>query len=366
MKRLILLALLLLNIVFAYAKEETIPVLIRASSNASKDIDDGDFVKLFNEVVYNEIINNRIVLWDSHSKDIYLMGSTLQDIERNSKTSFKDQKFVYIFENWKRSTREIQATTIGFMFTNKTAAGEDVSYGYIEYKDISSVLQKIKLGVAADGNHNQTLALLLNTKKFNFDILQFAGQPVKSSIDSEKIKQEYIGNLGFNTTLFASSEPQKMVSYFIERSVKLDDELAQNGDLFLDALEIYLLNHLDKIAELGNIDIANLSAPDIKVNRCEVREIWRKGAGSKIIFAPMELIIHINETPLNPINEQRIASYKIEFQGTDLFTFLKGKKFNYIVSSINGQKISRSQAFFYQRALFEANWSNLTGFVKDL
>lgn len=366
MKRFFLLVLLGVNLSAALAKEEVIPVLIRASSNQSKEIEDGDFVKLFNEVVYNEIINNRIVLWDSHNKDIYLMGSTLQDIERNSKTSFKDQKFVYIFENWKRSSREIQATTIGFMFTNKTATGEDVSYGYIEYKDISSLLQNVKLGVAADGNYNQTLALLLNTKKFNFDILQFAGQAVKSNIDSDKLKQEYIGNLGFNATLFASSEPQKLVSYLIERSVKLDDELAQNGDLFLDALEIYLINHLDKIAELGNIDIANLSAPDIKVNRCEVREVWRKGGSGKIVFAPMELIIHINETPLNPINEQRIASYKIQFQGTDLFTFLRGKKFNYIISSINGQKISRSQAFFFQRALFEANWSNLTGFVKDL
>ncbi len=351
--------------VSAKGKDDPIPVLIRASAANVVGIEDGDFVSLFNDVVYNEIINNRVKLWDSFSKEIQLSGVTLQEIERNSSALFKEQKYIYVFENWKRTSKEIQSTTLGFLFTTKSKTGEDVSFGYVEYNELSAALQKVKLGVSADGYYNQTLALLLNTKKFAFDIIQFGGEVIKSSEDNDRIKAEFIGKLGFNVVLFNASEPQKMITYTIERSVQLNDELAENSTVFLDAIELYLINHPDKIAEFGNEELANKSIVDLKVNRVEIKELWVRN-GDKLVYSPQQLVIYLNETPMKPMSNTRLQALSISFQGTDVFTYLKKKNFNFIINAINGQRISRSQSFFYLRALQEGDWRAINEYVKNM
>jgi hypothetical protein len=88
--------------------------------------------------------------------------------------------------------------------------------------------------------------------------------------------------------------------------------------------------------------------------------------GDKLAYSPQQLVIYLNETPMKPISNTRLQAINISFQGADVFSYLKKKNFNFIINAINGQRISRSQSFFYLRALQEGDWRAINEYVKNM
>src|SRR5687767_11258832 len=97
---------------FAYADD--IPVLLLLKRTEQVDTSGCNFVEQVTQLVYKEIIENRIRLWDSPQKEIQITGSTLKEIEKNSSVSFLNQETIFMYEIWENNRKEIVTNTLGF------------------------------------------------------------------------------------------------------------------------------------------------------------------------------------------------------------------------------------------------------------
>ena len=77
MKRLLLFLLVFTGLNVSKAAEEAVPVMLMIKSSEQSDTSGCNFVEELTELIYNEIINKRVILWDSRSKEIALTPATL-------------------------------------------------------------------------------------------------------------------------------------------------------------------------------------------------------------------------------------------------------------------------------------------------
>jgi hypothetical protein len=99
------------------------------------------------------------------------------------------------------------------------------------------------------------------------------------------------------------------------------------------------------------------------VNRIEVREIWKK-PGIEVMYDPVSLVIYVNDSALNEMPYRDLMRFDITMLEKNWIEVIREKNFNYVIRRINSQDIPRSDAYLYQKALLEADWSHLTAFVR--
>ncbi|MEO8148239.1 MAG: hypothetical protein ABI723_11400 [Bacteroidia bacterium] len=340
-----------------FATNEAIPVLLRVAS-ARQDMSRGyNFVEQLDVLVYKEIIEGRARLWDSPKKEIQISAASLKDIEKSSGTLFAQQPYIFVYENWTKAATEIQTTTIGFSFLNKNQKGEDVAYGFVEFDDLSEALLKNILSVNADGNCNQLMAYSLHAKQFDFNIVQFNGEPVTDDISSEKIKKEFISGFGFNTTLFPQQLQVKCVTYILEHPATIEDAQSKYTNDIINAVQDFLVEHAVTFSDWGSGQLKDVEKPtDIEVTKIEVSEIWNKHAGN-ITMQLKQIIIYVKGQPLNALSQDDIVNADIECNSKELTEILKEKKMLYYISQVNDQKIERINTFQFLKALKQDDWN---------
>jgi hypothetical protein len=135
MKRLLLLLLIFTAFTSTRVLAEAVPVLLMVKSSEQSDTSGCNFVEELTELIYNEIINKKVTLWDSQSKEIPISPSTLVQIEKNSRVSFRKLETVFIYELWEAGKKEVTTRTLGFSFTHRGEQG-DVSLGYVVFLDV--------------------------------------------------------------------------------------------------------------------------------------------------------------------------------------------------------------------------------------
>jgi len=341
-----------------------IPVILRVSAADQSDTLGCNFVRELTRITYDAIVTGKAKVWSSPAKEIQITSESLQEIERTSGTLFTEQEVVYIYEYWTNLNKELKSTTTGFLFSNKTKLGEDIEYGYVEMADLQEYFMRERVIANANANFNANLAGFLYSKSFNYHFLQFAGKVIDNVNDSKKIRDEYIGLLRFNQNAFSRNEvPQKMVKWSLESGTDLSKEKTANGNAFLQAIEKFLRANEEVFFNLGGDQIQNhVQKGKWKVNRVEVHELWKKING-EIMFDPTEITIYINDKPLTPVAYKDMFKMDVKVNDLHWLDVMRVKNFNYVIRAINQQDITRSDAFSYQKALWEAEWNKLTVYV---
>lgn len=353
--------LLFLLTLLSFVSRAQIPVILRVTRADQSDTLGCNFVNELTRVTYDAIVNGKARLWNSPGKEIQILGSSLQEIERSSGTLFTDQEVVFIYEYWSNQNGELKSTTTGFLFANKTRIGEDVEYGYVEFLDLQEYFMRERVMTNANGNFNANLASYIQSKNYNYHFLQFAGKVIDNVTDSKKIRDEYIGMLKFNQSAFSRNEvPQKMVTWTLDISTDTGKEKLVNGNIFLSTIEKFLRSNEEVFFNLGGDQILNhIQKGKWKVSRIEVHELWKKING-EVMYDPTEIIIYINDKPLSPIPYRDMMKYDIKVADLHWLDVIRVKNFVYVIRSINTQEIPRSEAYAYQKALMEAEWNKVS------
>lgn len=338
-----------------------IPVILRVSRTEQSDTLGCNFVNELTRITYDAIVNGKARLWNSPQKEIQIMGSSLQEIERASGTSFMDQEVVFIYEYWSNLNADLKSTTNGFLFANKTKTGEDVEYGYVEYLDLQEYFMRERVLTNANGNFNANLAGYIQSKNYNYNFLQFAGKVIDNITDSRKIRDEFIGQLRFNQSAFARNEvPQKMVVWTLDYSTETANEKFASGNLLLSTIDKFLRSNEEVFFNLGGDQIlTHFQKGKWKVSKLEVHELWKKING-EIMFDPTEVTIFINDKPLTVIPFRDMLKMDVKVGDLHWLDVIRTKNFNYVIRSINNQTLVRSESYSYQKALLEAEWNKLS------
>lgn len=351
---------------FTKAVDAQIPVILRVTSAEQSDTNGYNFVKELTRISHDAIMSGKTRLWNSAAKDFQLLPQSLSSIEKSSGVSFKDQEVIFIYEYWTNAGSELKSTTTGFLFSGKSARGEDVEFGYIEYQDLQSVFVQERVRSNVNGNFNTSMENLLLSKKFNYQFLQFAGKVIDNVSDSRKIREEYIGSRRFNPGAFAQNEvPQKMVVWTLDYSPDQSMKKSAEGNRLLIALQDYLRENEEVFYNLGGDKIpAAHTKAKWRVTRIEVEELWKK-INEEVLFDPLMLTLYVNDSALTTIPYRDLIKMDVKVEEIQLMDFLRLKSFNFVIRKINQDEILRSESYLYAKALTEAEWNKVSWWVNN-
>lgn len=343
---------------------DIVPVLLRVPKTDQPDTLGCNFNEQVTALVYDEIINGRVKLWDAPAKEIQITGSTLQELERASNTKFIDQDAFYIYENWAKMKSGINTSTIGFTFLNKNTRGEDVSYGYVDYNDLKDAFVKNKINTNANGILTINFATYLVKKMFNYNIVQFAGKAITTGGESQSIKADFIAGLEFNPSVQLPVVPDKSVTYIIDDVKNAEDQKGKNSHEIIKQIEIYLIFNEEVFFNIGGERLSNyITKNKIKVSKVECHEIWKKSEDG-IYYLPKTITIFVNDTALNTIPFSEFLDFGFEVGSKSILQAFSEKDFSFIITNINNQKIARKDSYLYYKALMTYDWKKLSEFVK--
>jgi len=342
-----------------------IPVLLRLSRAEQADTNGCNFVEQLTTIVYREIIEGRVKLWDSPSKEIQITGITLQELEKNTLTRFIDQDIIFIYELWQSNRKMLTSVTLGFNFSNKTSAGEDVAYGFVEYSALKDLFLRTRINTNANGDYTSSYAAYVNNKTYNYHIIQFNGKVITDAGESNNIKRQFIGDQRFNTATFVFNAPDRFVSYAVEPSSSFKDEKTLNSNKLIASIETYLTDNQEVFYNFGGDRILSyFQKNQLKVSRLEFTEIWKK-VNDSITTETKTMTVFVNDSALSSMNMKELSKLDIKVSQENLSEFIRRKQFNMIIMQINSEKIPRKDAFLYYKALMSADWRRLTSYVKN-
>ncbi len=343
----------------------SIPVLLRIPVADQPDTLGCNFVSEMTRMVYSLVLENKVKLWDSRSKDIQITGTTLTELERASRTEFTRPEVMYLYENWERTGAGINTQTIGFMFVNKNALGEEVSYGYVDFNDLKTFLLGFDVALNPNADDGLSLAYFLYKKRFYYNILQYGGKAITTGAESRQIRQEEIGDAEFNPAVRAPDTEVRKVRYVVDALRNPEDESGRTGNALLAALEGHLQANEEIFYNLGGDRIMNFISrkKKIRVTRLEVNETWKKKNGL-VTTETDSLVVVVNDSALQSVPFSEFLRWGIFLGDQSMYEVFRDKKFTLFVTRINATAIQRKESYLYYKALMTEDWGRLTEYVK--
>ncbi len=359
----LLLLLVITGFVLPVFAADNIPVLLMLRKSEQTDSTGCNFVEQLTGLVYKEITENRVKLWDSPQKEIQITGSTLKEIEKNSGVLFSELETVFIYETWENTRKEISSQTLGFSFVHRSSTEEEVAFGYVDYNDMKEIFLKSRINTNASGIYSSTYTTYILSKNYVYNIVQFAGKSVKTTGESEDIKKTFVKNIPFNQSLIGYYPPDKFVTYIIDTFSEATDTKTKNSKALIKAIEDFFTNNQEVFFNMGGDMIAShLQKNKLKVTRVEVNEIWHKVDG-EVTSEPKSMTIFVNDSALNEWSTHAMADLEIIVNEKSIPEFLKSKDFSFIITKINSQVIKRKDSYLYYKGLISADWNRVIEYV---
>lgn len=361
------LLMLLFSCVFFVDGFTQTPVLIRVVRGEQHDTLGCNVVSEVTALVYKQVVNGKVKLWDSPDKEIKITGLSLLEIERSSYTSFTNQEIIYVYEYWTGVGKSLKSETSGFSFSSKSKTGEEVSFGYVDFKDIQDLVFSTTVKSNANGNFNTTLAYYLNGKNYTYHIIQFGGNVIDNVTKSDQIKNDVTAGTGRfpNSSASFAEIQQKIVTWMLDVNDNSDSQKFINSRRFENAVQDFLSTNKEVYYNLGGDKIGShiSEKPKLLITKIEVKEIWKK-INDKVEYDPVSVTVYVNDTALSEILYRDMVKMDIAVGLKSWIDFIREKQFYYIVKKINTQEISPAQSFIYLKALQTYDWRRLTEFVK--
>lgn len=359
--------LFLLCCIVGFSSSAQVPVLLRVLSAEQIDTLGFDVVKEISRIAYQEIRIGKVTLWNTASKEIRILPQSLEAIEQSSGTRFEDQERIFIYEFWTRTASGIITTTTGFLFSNRNRFGEDVEYGFVDCNELQSAMISEPLRVNVNGDVRLSLWTVLQQKRYKYNLLQFAGKVIDNTTDSRQVMNTFIGSLAFNPeTDPVSPLICKDVEWSLNTIRNPEGERSKSGNALLKSIENWLRTQEDLFVSLGGYDVLNRQARSTWIlNRIDVRERWSRspaGQFSEIV----SLRFFINDSALNSLSRETLNESAIILNEQTLESIISRHEFAFVIRSINGVAIQRSESYLYQKALEQAEWNKISDFVKEM
>lgn len=341
------------------------PVVLVAKSSEQLDTTGCNVVKEVTRIIYQELSENRIKIWDSQQKDIPFTITTIQSLEKSAGMRFIDQETMFIYERWTQSKREVTTTTVGFYFAQKDKKGNETVFGYVDYADLQPVFAKTRIQSNASGNYSTTFETLLKSKHFNYQLLQLGDKVMRTANEAQENRIAFVGGRVFNESSLGYYPPDKSVTFFIDHITGGEDGASLNGVRITKLLEEYFIRNMEVYYNMGGDRItSHLNRNKIKVTQVVVNEIWRK-VGSEILYEPKSVTVFVNDSALNEINGRNIGEFEFRYGEYDLFGFIRTREFNYVITRINSEEIELQDSYLFQKGLLSTDWNKLNRYVTE-
>jgi len=309
---------------------------------------------------YSHLDSGTIEFWDSPEKKFKLKIGDLKGIEQTSGISFSNLTNVFIYETWTLQGHKFKFDLKGFSFTATSNSGDEVMYGYVEYNaKIKKQLAETTLNVNADGMYGMTLWQALMNMQYDFDVVFFNGEAIKTLQQDQKIKQHALQAKNKNTNHVKIPEA-KLVEYTVETGPSI---LSEKSLSLMKQMEGFFNDNKQEFFNYGGDNILSyLKNSPVIISQFNVSEIWTKGAA--FTYTPQRIVPYVLDIPIRPIPMQQWQDWKVKFDSTSVSEALIKKNFYYVIQKINNTSISHSQAAVFSDALEKASWDGILEYAR--
>jgi hypothetical protein len=341
--------------------EET-PVMLFLSKNDQSDSLGFNLVESLPGIVYKEIMANHVVLWDSPKMEDRIEAKTLKTIEKSSNSSFSITNSLFILEQWKIEKKSLTVKTLGFYFSAKNMQGEEVSYGFVEYKSLDSVLRTTTIPANANGSCNTTFNDVLKQKLYYYNVVQYNNKRIANLQESVNIKNEIKPLLPKKA--WSREDDCKVVKYVIEEKKDSAGNAGAMSKKLLMLFEKYFNENQEIFMNMGgDLLMGDTANYKVRVSGLQVEEYWIKN-DDHIDYSIYKATVLVNGKPLAsmPADDLQTLNFLIGFKPVN--DFIKEKEFYFRIVKINNEDIPASLAKGYLNALNNYKWNHVIEYAK--
>lgn len=342
-------------------KADIYKVTIRVNVYDQSEFTGYNFVTEFASLVYGELQDGNIVMYDTYLKENLLDFKAINALEKSSGTTFLHVQNLFIYEYWKVGKYKTKIHPVGFVFTTRSKEDQDVSYGYLDYSDIKQIMER-KLKTNVNGPMNISFNDALLAKKYHFDLIQVNNEMITNGERSEFIMQsafkgKYQPNISIDT--------RRLVLY------KVTDQCKQGEK---QPLETLLLNQISRFLRNDTTLILTYcdslkKNPELfknfRVNEILIAEIIdhnRKFIRSE----PLSIILNFNGIYFDPISFDTFKRWPILVNFRSASDIIKEKSFDYTIFRINSQELKPDDSPYYISAIKTLKWNELSILVREM
>jgi len=310
---------------------------------------------------YNQLDSGKIEFWDSPEKKFRLKIDDLKGIEKTSGISFANLSNIFIYETWTLRKHKFKFELKGFSFTTVSKKGDEVLYGYVECNSkIKRQLAETRLNVNADGMYGMTLWQALMNMQYDFDVVFFNDEPIKTLQQDQKIKLHALEPR--NKKINELKVPEaKLVEYAVETGPSM---LSEKSISLMKQMEDFFNDNKQEFFNYGGDNILSyLKNSPVIISQFNVAELWSKSSGT-VAYSPQQIIPYVVGIPLQPIALQQWQDWKVKFDSVSVNEALVKKNFYYIIQKINNTNINHTQSAIFSEAPEKANWDGILEYAR--
>jgi hypothetical protein len=164
--------------------------MLYAGNASQSDTLGYNIVNDISSVVYNNIISGAVRLWDTQKKELQILPASLQKIEKSSGVTFPRCAHLFIYESWTIEKKLSSSELLGFFFSTQDKAGQSVSFGYVDAKELPDMVLSSYVKRNPNGNEPLTISRALRCKLYYFNIVQYDGKKITETSEAMELKSK--------------------------------------------------------------------------------------------------------------------------------------------------------------------------------
>lgn len=337
------------------------PVLSHVGVSGQHDTFGFNLAMHLPDFIYEQVEAGNLTLWGSPKKQTPLNIAALKEIERSSKSKFKNCSDLFLHEFWDCSKRKLKFVVAGisFMYNSGTLRKP---YGYIDAQEAFRLLASNLMPCNPNAPADLTYWEAINSKRFHFTIVQygrrqFADKPLEAVELKNKI---FNGKRKLDPKI--PWPDSKLIVYELEDNYLVDHDYAQ---YLKKGLEKYFNKNrtLIKSHDLGNFYDSGDYKGYFQVTGLQIHETWSK-RGPLLISYVDSMVVYINNKKMRAFTGDEIRSFNLKIRFKSVIDILKEKSFKLNIISINNVLIEPKKQVLYKKGLEDYKWTQLTEYVK--
>lgn len=340
---------------FGIASFDATQIVITLKKSSQHDSIGYNLPAELTKLLHSKIMDGSLILWDGPAKEIKISTEALTSLEQSSNTLFKSSEILNIHEIWSLSKRTLDNKTTGFSFGNMTSSGA-ISYGFIDYKDIASLLDKTYIPGNANGYLNTTFREAVQGKQFNYEITQFGADDFKN----DPTRAFELQNQLFNNSSIKVYNPSKDVVRFKTISYEIYKNENENNEAIFSSLSAYFMENLEYFLNLGGDQTVSYlnKNPQINLTKINVTEQYKMEKG--LISSEIQSIhFFVNGKYIAVDNLKTFPSIEILVKSKPFESFIQEKVYDFTITAINSQKIENMDNYEIVQKLKKGHWNRL-------
>jgi hypothetical protein len=331
------------------------PVVLHLSESKQADSVGFNLVRSLPEILYPRLLTGDLALWENSKKRLVVGTQQFVKREKLSITPFVRSEQLFIHESWQIFKNNFKFGVQGFTFTGKDKNGNTVNYGYIDARDVISLLQTELIPNNASGSSELTYWDAIHTKAYNFNLVQFGQENLKSNMGRLIKYQDYaMKSLKVNREFYQTVAKKEITYKVMSPTINSNKENAS----FYASMEKYINENKQTILNAGDADhFATIMFVPWKVDNITITESWSKY--KNIPFQELKSVEFFIDKHAITLTSKQLEELNVKINLQGLEEYLSEKRFSFLLEKINDQEIPPRQSEDYYQNLLTKNWNKI-------